>query len=142
MKVDQREVRSILRRCESGALGTHSASMPGFPFVTLLPYVLDQGARPVFLISGLAEHTRNLQADSRASLMVAEASERPLEQARLTLVGHVFPVELDAAARARYVLYRPEAKDYLGLGDFGFFRLDALKEIGRASCRERVSSPV
>ena len=53
------------------ALQLLSAAMPGYPFVTLLPYALDGRGAPLFLISSLAEHTRNLQADPRASLLVA-----------------------------------------------------------------------
>lgn len=124
MKVDPREIRALLRTCGSGALGTLSAAMPGYPFVTLLPYALDGRGAPLFLISGLAEHTRNLQADPRASLLVAEASASPLEQPRATLVGRVAPIDLEPAARDRYLAYRPEAADYLQLGDFRFYRMD------------------
>lgn len=122
-KVDPREVRALLRSCNQGALGTRSVTMPGYPFVTLLPYALDGGGAPLFLISALAEHTRNLLADSRASLLVAETSTAPLEQPRATLMGHVVPCDLEPAACERYLSYRPEAADYLQLGDFRFFRM-------------------
>ena len=70
MKVDYSEVRRLLRLGAPGALGTHSASVEGYPFVSNVPYVLDGCCRPLFLLSGLAEHTRNLLADPRASLLV------------------------------------------------------------------------
>ena len=62
MKVDYAEVRRLLRLGGAGALGTHAVSAAGYPFVSSLPYGLDEACRPVFLVSGLAEHTRNLSA--------------------------------------------------------------------------------
>ncbi len=123
MKVDYAEARKLLRQSRSGALGSHSVTAPGYPFVTLLPYVLDEACRPLFLLSGLAEHTRNLLADSRASFLVADGEGGALQQARLTLVGTVKPMSLSEAAVARYLRYSPESSDYLALGDFRFFRM-------------------
>ena len=82
-----------------------SLTMPGYPFVTLLPYVLDAEARPLFLVSDLAEHTRNLKRNPCASLMVAEASRLPLEAPRVTLVGEALPIAMPAAAIDRFMRY-------------------------------------
>ncbi|WP_374262844.1 HugZ family protein [Zoogloea sp.] len=127
MKIDYAEVRALLRRSRSGALGTQSLGVPGYPFVSALPYVPDEAGCPVFLLSELAEHTRNLRADSRASLLVTEGPDGDLAQSRLTLVGDVTPVSLDAGRQARYLRYRPDAAEYLALGDFRFFRLMPFK---------------
>lgn len=127
MKIDYAEVRALLRQSCSGALGTQSVAMPGFPFVSAVPFVADAIGRPVFLISGLAEHTKNLIANPRASLLVTEGEGVSLAQARLTLLGRVLPLELDEASRQRYVRYSPESALYLELGDFRFFRLEPEK---------------
>lgn len=127
MKVDYSEVRRLLRLGSAGALGTHSASLEGYPFTSSLPYVLDEACRPLFLISGLAEHTRNLLADPRASLLVLEGEGGRLDQARVTLLGRVLPVTPDENLQARYLRYRPEAAGYLALGDFRFFRMEPEK---------------
>ncbi|HQE39692.1 MAG TPA: pyridoxamine 5'-phosphate oxidase family protein [Zoogloea sp.] len=127
MKIDYAEARELLRRSRSGALGSWSVSERGYPFVTAVPYVPDERARPLFLMSGLAEHTRNLLADSRASLLVTEGEGGSFDQARLTLIGTVARVELDEASRARYLRYCPESVDYLSLGDFRFFRMEPEK---------------
>ena len=124
MKIDYAEVRRLLRLGGTAALGTHSAAAEGYPFVSSLPYGLDEACRPLFLVSGLAEHTRNLRADPRASLLVLEGEGGRLDQARVTLLGPVFPVVLDQGTCARYLRYRPEAADYLALGDFRFFRME------------------
>ena len=70
----------------------------------------------MFLLSGLAEHTRNILADARASLLVADGEGGLLQQARVTLIGLVTPVVLDEAALGRYLRYSPESADYLALG--------------------------
>jgi hypothetical protein len=113
----------LLHRCPDGALATHSVAVPGYPFATALPYATDQQHRPVFLISRLAEHTQNLAADPRASLLV----RMPLsegEVARATLVGPVRPIEAEPLLVERFVRYQPEAERFLQLGDFDFFRLE------------------
>ena len=51
-------------------LATHSTQLDGFPYATALPFALDAQQRPLILISQLAEHTRNLLADGRASLLL------------------------------------------------------------------------
>ncbi len=127
MGVDSRAVRHLLRTARCGALGTLSLAVPGHPFVSLVNLVPDSRLRPVFLLSGLAEHTRNLRADARASLMLAEGGAHPLEQARLTLLGEVAGFEPDEAERQRFLRYSPESADYLQLGDFRFFRLEPVR---------------
>jgi heme iron utilization protein len=59
-----------------------------------MPYGLDDHGRPVFLISTMAMHTQNLQADARASLLVTQeyTDREPLGASRVTLVGNVLPV--------------------------------------------------
>lgn len=127
LKIDYSEVRRLLRLGAAAALGTHSASVEGYPFASSLPYVLDGACRPLFLISGLAEHTRNLLADARASLLVLEGEGGRLDQARVTLLGRVLPATPDDELQARYLRYRPEAADYLTLRDFRFFRMEPEK---------------
>jgi putative heme iron utilization protein len=73
-----------------------------------MPYGLDSRGRPIFLISTMAMHTQNLQADPRASLFVSEpdAIGDPLGASRVTLVGTVsrIPEPELAAARTVYLL--------------------------------------
>src|SRR5262249_19787160 len=92
----------------------------GYPFGSLVPFVLDHAAQPVLLISRLAEHTRNIGADARVSLMVFEPGADVQAEARVTLVGDAEHVDADANLRARYLNYLPDADRLLGLGDFSF----------------------
>ena len=56
-----------LRAHRYGLLSTHSRAVAGYPFGSVVPYVLDHDACPVPLISRLAEHTKNLAGDARVS---------------------------------------------------------------------------
>ena len=93
-----------------------------------MPYALDASGRPIFLISTLAMHTKNLEADARASLFVTESSaaEDPLAVGRVTLMGqagHVPPADV-AVARAAYLAWHSNAANWVDFGDFSFWRLE------------------
>lgn len=66
----------LLHSATDAALATHSTTIEGYPFATAVPFVADAHHRPVFLLSGLAEHTRNLAANPRASLMIMKSLGR------------------------------------------------------------------
>lgn len=113
----------LLHESSHGVLSTHSTQLPGYPYGTAVPLVLDTEHRPILLISALAEHTRNLMADARASLAVVGGTPRNVQDAaRVTLVGRFEPFVPDKPLVSRYLRYQPAAEQYLLL-DFGFFRL-------------------
>ena len=62
------EARRLLRAQASAALGTLTAE--GAPYASLVMMAADLDASPILLISGLAEHTKNILRDSRVSLLV------------------------------------------------------------------------
>src|SRR5579872_6080816 len=106
--------RTLVHLGRIGSLSTLSKKQPGFPFGSVMPYGLDDRGRPIFLISTMAMHTQNLQADPRASLFVTEqdTSGDPLGSSRVTLIGNVTRVpetEL-AAARTVYLTGYPDSK--------------------------------
>ena len=97
-------VRTLMTQATIGTLSTCSRKHQGFPFGSLMPYALDSQGRPNFLISNMAMHTQNLNADPRASLFVAQAAgdSDPLGSARVTLVGRATSIpEDDLAATAK-----------------------------------------
>ena len=118
------EARRYLRSRRHGALTTNSKKLAGYPFGSLVPFVLDHAARPVIFISRLAEHTRNIDADPRVSLLVHEPSTDVQAAARLTLVGDAARV-VDGidGLRGRYRNYFPGADQLFALGDFAFYRI-------------------
>ncbi len=120
------EARRYLRRHRAGVLATVSKRLGGYPFGSVVPFVLDRDAQPVFLVSRLAEHTKNMTADPRASLLVHDAGEDVQNAARLTLAGDAGPAGDRSAIAARYLRYLPDARALLDLGDFSFWRLRAV----------------
>jgi len=95
-----------------------------------MPYGLDEQANPVFLISTMAMHTHNVQADPRSSLLVTQpdAMGDPLGASRVTLLGNILPVTLPEAAEARkfYLARYPNSKYWVDFDDFSFYRMDVV----------------
>ena len=122
--------RTLLYLGRTGTLSTLSRKQPGFPFGSVMPYGLDENGRPVFLISTMAMHTQNLQADSRSSLLVTQpdASGDPLGASRVTLLGNVLPISEPEVADARklYVARYPNSKNWVDFEDFSFYRMDVM----------------
>src|SRR6266513_1018446 len=86
--------RTLVYISRIGSLSTLSRKQPGFPFGSVMPYGLDEHGRPIFLISTMAMHTQNLQANPRASLLVTQdnGGSDPLGASRVTLVGNVLTI--------------------------------------------------
>jgi putative heme iron utilization protein len=119
-----RQARELFRAARSGVLSSHSAKFPGYPYGSALPHVTDHQGRPVILISHLAEHTHNVEADSHASFLVSTSG--PLLQAspRAALLGHARALEAAAALQARYLRFFPEHAKYLEIGGFRFWTIE------------------
>lgn len=119
-------LRALLGTQRIAALGTLDAQ--GLPFVSMVPFAIEPVQGSVVLhVSGLALHTRNLQAAPQVSLMVmdAEKAGAPVHAlARVTLTGNAraLPPETPvwSAARAAYLARFPEAEPMTQLGDFLF----------------------
>ena len=64
-------MRQLLRRARTCSLSTLIAG-DGTPYGSLANIATDMAGRPIILISRLAWHTQNLEADARASVLVGE----------------------------------------------------------------------
>ena len=117
--------RTLVERLTTGTLSTLGRDPAGHPYGSFVTFALDPAAAPVFLFSELAEHTKNLRGDARASLVVAEAvREDPLANGRVTLLGTCQPLAAAAeGAREAYLARFPNAAYYADYRDFGFWRL-------------------
>jgi hypothetical protein len=126
-----KQARRLLRAERIGLLSTLSHKLGGYPFGSAVSTLTDHEARPLFLISRLAEHTCNIEQDARASLLVHEQSVDVQAGERLTLVGKAVPVETTAQLKSRYLRYFPGAAQYFAL-DFSLYRIDpvTLRYIG------------
>ena len=125
--------RTLVAQFSTGTLCTLALEPEGYPYGSFVTVAFANGD-PVFLISGLAEHTRNLERDHRASLLVAEnGAVDPLANGRVTLLGPCARVDEDTdSARAAFLATHPNAAYYADFRDFGFWKLrvQAIRYIG------------
>ena len=121
-------IRHLLRSCDRAVLATlqraDSEAPEGWPYASLVMMAVDQDASPILLISTLADHTKNLLADPRASLLVdgTVGLDEPLTGARATVMGRLEKSD-DPRHRARYLARHPSAEMYAGFGDFSVWRM-------------------
>ena len=71
----------------------------GYPFGTLVDFASDGAGMPIFCLSPLAIHARNLMEDPRCSLVVQMPGWTGLANARVTIFGDVFPLPQDMQVR-------------------------------------------
>jgi heme iron utilization protein len=118
------QAKRLIRTAREAGLATLDRSS-GAPFATLVGLASDYDGAPLLLLSTLSSHTKNLAADSRASLLLTSPRSRgdPLNRPRLTLVGALGRHD-ESSAKARYIARNPKAKLYAGFGDFAIFRMD------------------
>ncbi|MFM7344381.1 MAG: HugZ family protein [Tagaea sp.] len=96
----------------------------GGPYASLVQVAFDHDGAPLLLISTLADHTKNLHADPRVSLLFdgTEGLAEPLTGARVSLQGVAAPTT-DERHAARYLARFPGAALYAGFKDFAFWRV-------------------
>ncbi len=121
-------VRRLVRSLDRGTLATlgrPDGPAAGEPYASLVLAACLPDASPVLLISTLADHTKNLLADARASLLFDGTAglDEPLTGARAGLQGRLVK-DKSESARARFLARHPGAAMYAGFKDFGFWRLE------------------
>lgn len=118
------EALQFLRTTQNGVLSTHSEKFVGYPFGSVAPFVLDHSGQPVILISTIAEHTKNIIANPKVSLLVFAGDDDLHANARLTILGEAIKIDKENVdLRARYLRYFPQAESYFAMHDFSFYRL-------------------
>jgi len=115
--------RHLIRTALKGALATLDRHV-AHPYASLVLLATDATGAPTFLISRLAQHTRNLEQDPRASLLLdgTDGLADPLTGGRLTLTGTAAPCP-DPAALRRFLARHPSAGGYAQFADFSLYAL-------------------
>ena len=124
------EALALLARESQATLSTLSSKRRGYPYASLVQYALTEDGVVVLFLSGMAEHSRNLQQDMRVSLLVtdSQATGDPLSIPRLSIMGHGvrWPENELEAAKATYFGRHDHARAWSGFGDFVFWRVEVL----------------
>ncbi len=124
----RRTLANLIRSQRVASLGT---LQDGSPLVSMVLYAAAPDFSSFLLhISRLALHTRNILADARVSLLIAEPDagvEDPQTLARLSILGEAVEAlpeaEEYADARGLYLERFPQAGVSFQLGDFHLFRV-------------------
>ena len=119
--------RRLIRTALKASLATLDRAT-GHPYASLILVATEPDGAPVFLISRLALHTRNLQEDPRASLLIDGTGGLgdPLTGGRLTLMGAARPSD-SPTARRRFLARHPSAEGYAGFADFSIYTLEVAR---------------
>ena len=118
--------RRLIAQMRHAVLGTLDPDS-GAPLLTRIAVQTDRDGTPLALLSGLAAHTRALQADARAGLMIADgkaAKGAAMTHARLSILARALPADPDPARRDRWLARDPKARVYIDLPDFRFWRIE------------------
>ena len=115
------EARRLIRTRNHAALAT---SLDGRPYVSLVAVACDSDASPLLLLSDLAQHTRNLLAEPRISLLFEATSEYadPLAGPRLTLLGRAGRID-DPRLASRFMARHKASAVYANFADFHLYRV-------------------
>ena len=120
--------RGLVRGADHATLATLGAAggpAAGEPYASLVLVACLPDATPVLLISRLADHTRNIDADARVSLLFDGTTglDEKLTGARVSVQG-IARRSAAPECRARFLARHPGAARYADFGDFGFFTVE------------------
>ena len=118
------EARDLLRGASIATLATAARMRDGWPFASLVLIAHDRHGAPLLLLSDLAEHSRNIKADERVSLLVDGTAgyEDALSGPRLTVLGRARRTT-DASHRERFLASHASAAQYADFADFALYRV-------------------
>ena len=128
------QAQSLAKKMPTGTLCTMSVEPSGYPYGSFVAYAMYNG-NPIFLISRLAVHTKNLQKNSKASLLISENGEgNPLALGRVTLVGEctIIAEEEREDAKQEFISIHESASFYVDFKDFDFYclKVEHIRYIG------------
>lgn len=115
--------RYLIRGTGVASLATLEAGA-GSPYASMITVATETDGSPLFLISKLALHTRNIEADPRASILFTMNGESPdpLALGRVSAMGVAERADGELS-RTRFLARHPEAAAYIGFADFALWRL-------------------
>lgn len=113
--------RQLFAGAFNAVLSTHSLEHPGYPFGSVVPFMLSREGLPLLLLSHLSQHTRNLDSDRRCGFTVVETGDGDVQQrGRLSAVGDILRVT-GGTDVDRYFEYFPHSRMYYETLGFHFY---------------------
>lgn len=127
-------VRNLMEQARFAHLCTIMSHMHhrrrGYPFGSLVDFAADSLGHPIFSLSPLAIHTRNVLADPRCTLVVQIPGWSGLSNARVTLFGDVYPLphEQQECAHKTYTEKHQQGATQQW-GNFYYYRMESISDI-------------
>lgn len=127
-------VRNLMEQARFAHLCTVMSRMhhrrAGYPFGSLVDFATDSMGHPIFSLSPLAIHTRNLLADSRCTLVIQIPGWSGLSNARVTIFGDTIPLPPDQQECVRQqFLAKHQQWASQQWGNFCYFRMHSISDI-------------
>jgi putative heme iron utilization protein len=121
------QARALFQSRGDGVLSTHSVDLPGYPFGSITPYCLNKDGQPVILISTLAQHTHNIWADDKVSLIAYDPQTEDTQAAgRVTYIGNAVKTD-DEETAERYYRFHPTSRSFHKTHDFSFYVINCVR---------------
>lgn len=121
------QARALLQSQCDGVLSTLSVDMPGYPFGSITPFCLDSEGRPIILISDIAQHTRNIKADNKVSLIAYDPqTDDSQASGRVTYLADA-SLNDDESVAERYYRFFPNSRGFHKSHDFNFYTLNCAR---------------
>lgn len=127
-----KQFRKVYHSSDFGILSTISKRLDGIPFGSVVPYSFNELNEPVILVASIAEHTKNIITDSKASITIVQDSRGDVQaNGRITVAGNMMKVD-DDQVRDKYHRFFPQSISYDTVHNFSFYELKttAIRFIG------------
>ncbi|MBU3002522.1 HugZ family protein [Paraglaciecola arctica] len=117
------DAKTLVRQQHSGVLSTHSQTVEGYPFGSIVPYFMTSEGDLIIYISQIAQHTRNIQADHKVSMTIFDhLADDSQASGRVTVLGDAHLIE-DTLVAEQYFSLFPQAEGYQQTHDFMFYKI-------------------
>lgn len=156
-EISSHSVRQLIRSSTKGYLSTQLDTSKSknvelknskllIPYTTFVTIAFDYDVCPIFILSDLSEHTKNLKKNNYVSLLIYEEQkfleffaeyvnetqvdalggyEDPMSRPRLTIVGKL--VKYDSlVAKKRFLLRHPASNLYANFADMNLYKLEII----------------
>ena len=118
-----RIVRRLVRTTRQASLATLDVETGGSPYASLILLACGQDGSPLFMISSLARHSRNIKVDDRVSLLFAKSSRDAITQGRATVIGRAVNCD-DPLLKKRFLARHTSVQTFVDFTDFSLYRIE------------------
>jgi hypothetical protein len=131
MSINALATRALLS-CRQAVMASQSASVPGFPFTSVIPVSMTAQGEIIALLAETAPHSRNILIDPRVSMLLHDDLEDNWQAAtRLSVLGRMRPMDpkkLDPVQlRKSFYLLHPELDHFDESTDYHFWVLESVQ---------------